>query len=105
MLIFSSQLDSITESWWNLSQSDSVFLGQTDSFFQNESKWLDVYGSNLGQHDSIFESIYSEKILSAESSLTAHRYANNTKGLDYCKCIDKKYSIYIPQIPFYYRVS
>ena len=59
---FSSQLDSITKSWWNLSQSDSVFLGQTDSFFfLNESKWLDVYGSKLGQHDSIFESLWLGK--------------------------------------------
>ena len=53
---------SITESWLNLSQSDSVFLGQTDSFFsKNESKWLDLYGSKLGQHDSIFESLWLGK--------------------------------------------
>ena len=70
MLIFSSQLHSITEPWLNLSQSDSVFLGQTDSYFKNESKWLDVYGSKLEQAWLNFWITFdSEKILSACSCL------------------------------------
>ena len=65
MLIFTSQLDSITESWGNLSQSDSVFPGQTDSFFfLNESKWLDVYmGRNWDNMTHFLSHFDWEKIL------------------------------------------
>ena len=43
MLIFSRQIYSITESWLNLNQYDSIFMSQTDSFYLKISESDSTY--------------------------------------------------------------
>ena len=51
--------------YWLMVEFESIWLSFSRSnwlvFLKNESKWLVVYGSKLGQHDSIFESLWLGK--------------------------------------------